>query len=115
MRMIAAGAGGYLHKWCIRHELIEAIRVVHGGKLHFHAAILNSRHAAPALTPREIKVLELIAAGLSIKQVASRLGISVNTVKTHRMHLRAKLALDNDVQLADYAIAHGHKRILPDR
>lgn len=58
------------------------------------------------LTPREREVLAFMAEGLSTKEIAQLLGISVNTVSTHRSGMMAKLNIRNAVGLLRYALAH---------
>jgi DNA-binding NarL/FixJ family response regulator len=59
------------------------------------------------LTPRERKVLQLLAEGRTNKEVAAALGIGLKTVETHRMNLMAKLGLHSVVDLVRYAIRNG--------
>ena len=59
------------------------------------------------LTAREREVLQLIAEGHSSRQIAERLYLSAKTVRTHRAHLMAKLALHNTAALTQYAIRRG--------
>jgi len=59
------------------------------------------------LTPREIQIVRLLAAGRSNKQVAWKLALSIRTVETHRSRIMLKLKLDSLVALVHYAIRHG--------
>jgi DNA-binding NarL/FixJ family response regulator len=64
-----------------------------------------------SLTRREAEILQLIAAGLSNKEIATRLTITEGTVKNHVHHALEKLHLTNRVQAAAYAIRHGDRRL----
>lgn len=115
---LRAGAAGYVLKGAGSDELLSAIRAVHEGGVHLPAKLAGSlvrdyleRHPEPAadspLTPREREILALIAQGLTNREIAERLTLSVNTVKTHRLHIYQKLDLHNRAALIQYAIRHG--------
>ena len=59
------------------------------------------------MTPRELDVLRLIAAGMSNKEIAVRLSVTVATVKTHLEHILQKLQVSDRTQAAVYAVTHG--------
>src|SRR5690606_11268694 len=120
---IQCGISGYLHKDVSRETLIEAVREVRKGNKYFNEAITNlvfedyynkTKAAsvpakAPALTPlsrREEDVLAHVAQGLSNREVAERLFISVKTVETHKAHILDKLGLRNTAELVKYAVKH---------
>jgi DNA-binding NarL/FixJ family response regulator len=119
--MIKAGAVGYLVKNCASHELVAAIRAVVGGKTYVSPEIAGDvvqyclqKHADDAdespfskLTERERQVLQLLAEGNSVKEIAHDLGLSVNTVHTHRQNLMDKLKLTNTAELVKLAIREG--------
>ncbi len=117
-RAVKAGAMGYLPKESHPDDLLNAVRSVHRG--HFvlpnelAIKLMGSgqaqRSADQELTDRELEVLAAVAQGLSNKQIAGRLGISANTVRTHISSLLAKLDLDNRTQLALFAMEHESKR-----
>lgn len=115
LRMAHCGAHGYIMKDGPSSKLIEAIKIVHSGGLCFPPAMTDAILAprAPeaaggvALTPRETEVLSLLAEGLANKQVARKLGISVRTAETHRVHLSRKLNILTVSGLTKYAIQHG--------
>jgi len=98
---IEAGATGYLLKDAPRAELLRAVRAAADG----HAALapsvatrLMSRVRAPEpelLSQREFEVLELVAAGTTSREAAARLFISEATVKTHLLHIYAKLGVSD--------------------
>jgi DNA-binding NarL/FixJ family response regulator len=96
---IEAGATGYLLKDAPRAELLRAVRAAAHGEAVLSpsvAARLMSRVRAPAAEPlsqRELEILELVAAGSTNREAAARLFISEATVKTHLLHIYAKLGV----------------------
>jgi NarL family two-component system response regulator LiaR len=115
---IKAGAVGYLLKDISPPDLAKAIQAVHSGETHLHPEITKKLmnqfvspksdiEIAPAeLTPREMEVLQLIAQGLSNKELAHKLTISEKTVKTHLSSIFSKLHLSDRTQAAIYALKH---------
>ena len=120
---IKAGAVGYLLKDISPPELAKAIQAVHSGETHLHPEItkkLMNQFVSPKseaetppedLTPREMEVLQLIAQGLSNKELANKLTISEKTVKTHLSSIFSKLHLSDRTQAAIYALKHN---LVPD-
>ncbi len=107
---LAAGANGYMLKRTPTKELIEAIREVHVGKMRIPAEIagkLAERLSGQQLTTRELGVLERIVSGRSNKQIASDLGVSEATVKTHVNSLLGKLGVEDRTQAATAALQRG--------
>jgi DNA-binding NarL/FixJ family response regulator len=115
---LRAGAAGYVIKRAVESELINAIRATATGDLYVHPSmtrsLLEDTGPAPAnrgelaiLTPREIEVLRLIAAGYTNIQIADLLSISPRTVETHRANVRSKLHLDSRAELVRFAARHG--------
>jgi DNA-binding NarL/FixJ family response regulator len=99
---IEAGATGYLLKDAPRDELVRAVRAAHQGQAVLAPSVaqkLIGHVRAPAaasrdmLTERELEVLRLVAAGTTNREAAKRLFISEATVKTHLLHLYAKLGV----------------------
>jgi DNA-binding NarL/FixJ family response regulator len=98
---ICAGASGYLLKPTSPERVVEAVREVRGGAAPINGFIagrvltLLAKLASPGpdygLTPREHETLELLVAGLTMKGVADRLGVSYHTVDTHVRNVYAKL------------------------
>jgi len=110
---VEAGATGYLLKDAPRHELVRAVRAAYRGEAVLApsvARILLGRVRAPApsesLTEREAKVLRLVAGGGTNREVAKRLFISEATVKTHLLHIYAKLGVRDRAA----AVAEAYKR-----
>ncbi len=111
---IKAGAKGYLLKGSDPEELILAItQVAQGGVIispqmaprflmEIGAVAKPSQAAASALSPRETEILELIARGLTDKEIADKLFISVNTAKNHLKNILAKLHLKSRTQAAAF-------------
>jgi NarL family two-component system response regulator LiaR len=116
---IKAGATGYLLKDVSPGDLANAIRAVHDGETYLHPDItkrlvdqLASSSTDPKptldeLTPRETEVLQLIAQGMSNREIAHDLTISEKTVKTHVSNILSKLHLADRTQAAIYAHRHG--------
>jgi DNA-binding NarL/FixJ family response regulator len=116
---IDMGVAGYLQKNLDSNELFDLVlgithgevAVTHATAAHFMKNISTgrSRHAEPVeqVTARELEVLKLAATGVSNPQIASRLQISVNTVKAHIKSILDKLNLENRTQLAAYATRRG--------
>lgn len=103
---LESGASGFIHKSRAATEVVDAIRTVaQGGTLITPSAIatlLNRRRQTDSqresLTPREKEVLRLMAEGTSSRDIASKLGISYATVRTHIRSLDAKLGVHSKVQ-----------------
>ncbi len=112
-RAIAAGAHAYVSKSAAPEELIAAIHAVMRGEQVFppEAAkllALGNGHPASELTAREQEVMELLARGLTSREIAQNLVISIKTVDTHRAHILKKLGLRNNTELARFAVKHGY-------
>ena len=93
-RALKAGARGFLLKGLARGELLDTIRLVHGGATCIHPEVASSiaTHVAESsLTDREVEVLGLIAGGKSNKLIAYDLSINEETAKTHVKNILAKL------------------------
>jgi two-component system response regulator NreC len=117
--MLDAGAMGYVVKDCALDELVQAIEAVGSGESYISprvAGIVLQEYkghtaavagGAPELTGREKEILQLIAEGLSSKDIAARLHVSAKTIETHRRNLMDKLNIRNVAQLTRYAIREG--------
>ncbi len=118
--MLKAGASGYLLKDCSRQELNDAIRAVAESKCYLspeitgvviddyiHHVSAEEVSTASKLTPKEREVLQLIAEGNTSKETASRLGIAVKTVESHRINIMNKLDIHTIADLTKFAIRHG--------
>ena len=110
LRALKAGARGYLLKNTFHKELIETIRAVHAGKksLSPEASYEIAEHATDdALTPAEINVLRLIAAGNANKQIADQLSITEETVKGRVKNILSKLGANDRTQAAMIGLKRG--------
>lgn len=100
-------------------QLVWALKTVKQGDMYFSPLLtrrlvhtyLASKDDSEAeklvkLTPRELEVMELLAQGLTNRQIAQHLIISPSTVQTHRTHIMEKLELQNRAQLVQYAVKH---------
>jgi DNA-binding NarL/FixJ family response regulator len=92
---LRAGARGYLLKDASREELAEAIRAVHRGESLLDPQIAHQARSRDGLTAREVEVLELMATQHSNAQIAEKLFVSENTVKTHVSNILAKLGCND--------------------
>jgi two-component system response regulator NreC len=120
LEMLRAGASGYLLKDCATDELERAIREVLAHKTYVSPDIANvvveelraeggakPADALHALTGKEREVLQLLAEGKAVKEIASLLNISIPTVETHKQHLMSKLNIFSIAELTKFAIRHG--------
>lgn len=116
VRALRAGAAGYLTKDHSPEQLIEAIRRVYRGGKYVTAALAEKLatglEAGGAATPheglsdREYEVLRALGAGLSVKDVAGRLGLSPKTVSTYRTRILEKMQLRTNADLVRYVRDH---------
>jgi DNA-binding NarL/FixJ family response regulator len=113
-RALKAGASAYLSKQGLGRELVEAVKkVLAGGRYitptlaELLAADLGRDETSlphETLSDREYEVMKLIAAGRSVKEIASQLSLSEKTVFTYRARLLEKMELKGDVEIARYAL-----------
>jgi DNA-binding NarL/FixJ family response regulator len=109
VRALKAGARGYILKEQVHRELLDTIRAVHAGQKRIPpevAAELADHCAEDDLTTREIDVLRLIATGNANKEIAARLSIAEETVKSHVTNIMAKLGANDRT----HAVTIGLKR-----
>jgi DNA-binding NarL/FixJ family response regulator len=118
LKMLEAGATGYLIKSAGKEEMITGIRTVAKGDgyfsqevstlllRHFSKKDKTSSKVGEELTARELEVLKLIADEYSNPEIAEKLFISTRTVDTHRRNLLDKLRVKNTAGLVKYAIKH---------
>lgn len=124
--MFDAGAHGYVLKSDASTHLVAAIEAVAQNDLYFSSGIssividslVNSRDATaeteprdPCLTARETEIAALLAKGMSNKEIATALFISVRTVETHRRSIHRKLGFQSLAELVRYAVRH--RLVLP--
>jgi DNA-binding NarL/FixJ family response regulator len=109
-RAIKAGARGYLLKSSLHEELLQTIRAVHAGRkaISAEASYELAEHATDdALTPAEIRVLRLIAAGNANKEIAEQLSVSEETVKGQVRNILSKLGAKDRTQAAMIGVKRG--------
>jgi DNA-binding NarL/FixJ family response regulator len=110
VRALKAGAQGYLLKNTLHRELLDTIRAVHAGKkaLSPEASYEIAEHATDdTLTPAEIAVLRLIAAGNANKQIADQLSITEETVKSRVKNILSKLGANDRTHAAMIGLKRG--------
>jgi len=113
-RSIKAGARGYLLKDSTQDEILDAIRRVSLGETYLPARILQKVAEGlrkPELSPREIEVLQCVAAGKSNKEIGAQLFIAEGTVKTHVKSLLEKLAVVGRTAAIREAVHRGLVRL----
>ncbi len=110
LRALKAGAQGYLLKNTLHKELLETIRAIHAGKksLSPEASYEIAEHATDdTLTPAEVAVLRLIAAGNANKQIADQLSITEETVKSRVKNILSKLGANDRTHAAMIGLKRG--------
>ncbi len=115
-RALRAGATGYVTKDSDPDVLLAAIRKLAAGGRFIDPklvdAIIFETHSGDApphevLSDREFQVLQMLAAGTSINEIAETLALSAKTISTHKMRLMQKLGLANNAELILYTVRHG--------
>lgn len=120
-RAISLGAAGYLMKDTSPESVINAVRMVASGEAILDMDILeqvindlsqatrpaNLKDELPALTPQEIRILQLITEGLDNGTIAEILSLSTNTIKSHVRNIFTKLGVSDRTQAAIWAIRRG--------
>jgi len=113
---LRAGVTGYVLKTRATSELVHALRAVCRGEMYLTQSISRTvvqafltKDALPQrpLSDRERQVLQLVAEGKTTKEIASLLGISVNTAESHRTNLMEKLDIHDTAGLVRYALRNG--------
>ena len=112
---LAAGADGYVHKSEDTGELLDAVAAVLVGRQYVSKRIAQmfqplsrSGEAPGTATPREQEIMSLVARGLSNREIAELLEISLATVRTHRQNFMEKFSLRNAAEITAYAVQHGY-------
>ena len=115
-RALRAGAVGYLLKQAAGEELLEAIRTVIDGRTYLTPFITKDvlwtmanldGDRTPALTPRQLEILRLIAQGKRMKEIAAELDLSVRTIEDHKAQLMRLLGADSTADLIKFAVRQG--------
>ncbi|MBL7738974.1 MAG: response regulator transcription factor [Chitinophagaceae bacterium] len=117
-RMMQVGAMGYVTKNSSKDEMIRAILEVHNGRKYICEEVKNilaqkelEEETAPGdmnhLSKRELDIIQLIKQGMSSKEIAAQLDISLKTVEVHRYNILKKLKLKNTAALVNFINANG--------
>jgi len=117
LRVLKAGASGYLTKESASDELIAAIRKISSGRKYITSSLaeklafdLESDTDKPrheSLSDREFQVLCMIASGKTVKEIAEDLFLSEKTISTYRSRILEKMKMKNNAELTYYAVKHG--------
>ena len=117
VRVLRAGASGYLNKESAPEQLMTAIRAAVRGEKYLSpmmaaeiasdVGLKRTRPPSEQLSAREFTVLRMMAAGRTSKEIASELSLSTKTVSTYRSRILRKLNLRNNAQLVAYAVKSG--------
>jgi DNA-binding NarL/FixJ family response regulator len=117
MRVLRAGAYGYLTKESAPEELISAIRTVSLGRKYISPSVAeklvfnldNNAEKRPhdKLSDREYQVMHMIASGKTVKEISEDLSLSVKTISTYRARILEKMRMKNIAELIRYAIKNG--------
>lgn len=117
--MTQAGATGYLLKECAFEELLRAIHAVSGGQAYFCPQVANvmidevlekgraGEGRSKVLSSREREILQLLAEGMSTKEIARHLNMSVKTAESHKRQIMEKTGIRSIAALTKYAIKEG--------
>lgn len=117
-KMLRLGAKGYVTKNSPRQEMLDAIHEVHNGQIYICQEVKNilsgqmmneedTNTGLNQLSEREIEVINLIRDGLSSKEIADKLKLSIKTVEVHRHNILKKLRVKNTASLINYINASG--------
>jgi DNA-binding NarL/FixJ family response regulator len=117
VRVLKAGASGFLNKESATEELLVAVHKVLYGRKYITPSVaeklaesLGGEGEKPAhelLSDREMQVLQLIASGKTVSEIADQLSLSVNTISTYRTRILEKLTLNNNAEITRYALDNG--------
>jgi DNA-binding NarL/FixJ family response regulator len=114
VRVLKAGASGYLSKNAAPYELITAIQRIALGRKYITPELAekllihldSDKQPHELLSNREFEIFKLLATGKTITQIAEMLSLALTTVSTHRSRILEKLSLSNNSELTRYAITH---------
>lgn len=119
MRLLKAGAAGYLTKESAPEQLVTALRTVAQGKRYITPAVAElladnlgggkETAAAPheTLSDREDQIFRMLASGCTVSDAAEQLSLSVKTISTYRTRILEKMGMKNNAELTYYAIKNG--------
>lgn len=116
IRVLKAGASGYLTKESAPEELVKAVRMIMSGRKYITPSLAEkmasnldndlSKLPHELLSDRELDVLKLIASGKTVSDIAHELSLSVNTISTYRSRVLEKMNLKSNSELTFYAISN---------
>ncbi|HKO78915.1 MAG TPA: response regulator transcription factor, partial [Chitinophagaceae bacterium] len=114
LRVLKAGASGYLQKESIHDDIIKAVQTVQLGKKFITPSIAekladafhgnNNKQPHELLSDREFDVFKLLASGKSVSDIASQLSLSTTTVSTYRSRILEKMGIKSNADLTRYAL-----------
>jgi DNA-binding NarL/FixJ family response regulator len=128
LRVLKAGAKGYVMKQDLASNVIDAVRKVSRGQMYVSDVVASQMlnrlvsgqpeqgdSPVSSLSDRELEVVTLIGSGLATREVASRLNLSVKTIETHRAHIKTKVDLTTASQLVQFCVrwVENSKRLSP--
>jgi len=116
-RMLSAGANGYIMKQAASDQFLISLRRVLDGGIYVSEAVGNnmiqkfaaggsyiSSNPIDRLSNRELQILHMIGKGMSTRETAQALNLSIKTVESHRQRIKRKLNLNTGTQLVQYAV-----------
>lgn len=111
LRALKAGASGFLNKETAPEELLAAVRLLLSGRKYITPSVaekltetISEKNAHELLSDREMQVLQRIASGKTVSEIAVEIALSVNTISTYRTRILEKLNLNNNAELTRYAL-----------
>jgi DNA-binding NarL/FixJ family response regulator len=114
VRVLKAGASGYMTKESAPHELVKAIQQISKGKkyvspslaekLALDLEITTGRPLHESLSDREYQVMCMIASGKTLKEIAEQLSLSIKTISTYRSRILEKMNMKSNAELTHHAI-----------
>jgi two-component system, NarL family, invasion response regulator UvrY len=117
IRAIRTGANGYLTKQCEPEELIEAVRTLLSGRKYINPGFAGKmienfesyteKPAHERLSNIEFQVMRMLGSGKSVKDIASELKLSINSIRMYRLHIMKKIGAKGTESLIHYALTHG--------
>jgi DNA-binding NarL/FixJ family response regulator len=115
-RLLRSGAAGYVVKDAAADELVEAVHAVQKGNRYISASMRDAlamrfvegvaSDPVELLTDREFQILRYLASGMTNREIAETLSLSIKTVDAHRLNILSKLDLRNNSELTTFAIRH---------
>jgi DNA-binding NarL/FixJ family response regulator len=114
LRVLKAGASGFVNKESATEELLVAVHKVLSGRKYISSSVAEKladtlgenrqKQAHQLLSDREMQVLQLIASGKTLSEIADGISLSINTISTYRTRILEKLNLNNNAELIRYAL-----------